>query len=56
MSAVLYIPAVRIFEAFRFFKAITGYLHLSPLRNTSALYRWAHLIGLKKEVAYRIKL
>ena len=52
MIVVLYIPAVRIFEAVCFFsEAITaGYLRLLPLRSASALDMWTHLVGLKKKV------
>ena len=45
MIAVLYIPAVRIFETIT-----VGYLRLSPLMNASALDTCAHVVDLKNEV------
>ena len=57
MVAVLCIPEVYIFEAVRFFEAITAaHLCLSPLRSASALDTCAYVIGLKKKWLHQIKL
>ena len=48
MVAVLYILAICIFEAVRFFEAIiAGYFCLSPLRSTFMYDTWSHVVGLK---------